>query len=310
MDGQAAGRRRFDVLGLGAVAVDDLLVVDEFPRPDGKTPVQAQERAGGGLAGTALVAAARLGARAGFCAVLGDDDLSRFTLDELEREGVDISPVVRRPGARPIHSVIIVCRGRPERSILFSSAGVQPPTAADLPESLIAASQVLLVDHTVAAAAIHAAAVARARGIPVVGDLERHDFPEQSDFLNSIDHLIVSQEWARTLTGEDKPAVAARALLTRGHAAVVVTAGAEGSVYALPGRAPTHVPALRVPVVDTTGCGDVFHGAYAACLAWGGDVHAAVRVATVAAGLKTRHAGGRAGIPTRAEVEGELGRVA
>jgi sulfofructose kinase len=66
------------------------------------------------------------------------------------------------------------------------------------------------------------------------------------------------------------------------------------------------VPALRVPVVDTTGCGDVFHGAYAACLASGGDVPTAVRFATVAASLKTRQPGGRAGIPTRPEVENHL----
>ncbi len=294
----------YDVLGLGAVAVDDLLYVDEFPRPDGKTPVQAQERAGGGLAATALVAAARLGARAGFCAVLDDDELSRFTLAELAREGVDTSPVVRRPGARPIHSVIIVCRHSPERCILFSSAGVQPPTAADLPASLIAACKVLLVDHTVAGAAIHAAGLARAQGVPVVADLERAGFPEQDEFLGSLDHLILSLEWARTLSGEEDPGACAEALLGRGpRRAVVVTTGAEGCVYALPGQVPVRVPALRVPVVDTTGCGDVFHGAYAACLAWGGDVPAAVRLATVAAGLKTRLAGGRAGIPTRAEVD-------
>lgn len=296
----------FDVLGLGAVAVDDFLYVDEFPRSDGKTQVQARARAGGGLAGTALVAAARLGARTGFCGVLDDDELSRFTLNELSREGVDTSPVVRRAGARPIHSVIILRRNHADRCILFSLAGVQSPTDTDLPESLIAASRVLLVDYTVAPAAIRAARLARQYGRPVVGDLERAGFPEQDDWLDGIDHLILSREWAQRHSGETEPAACAQALLRRGHAAVVVTDGAAGCVYALPGQAPVAVPALRVPVVDTTGCGDVFHGAYAASLAWGQAVHDAVRLATVAAGLKTRQAGGRAGIPTRPEVQAHL----
>jgi sulfofructose kinase len=299
----------YDVLGLGAVAVDDLLYVDEFPRPDGKTPVRAQERAGGGLAGTALVAAARLGARAGFCAVLGEDELSRFTLDELAREGVDTTPVIRRPGARPIHSVVIVCRGTPDRSILYSYAGVQPPTAADLPESLVAAARVLLVDHSVAGVACHAARHARAHGIPVVADVELANFPEQEAFLDSIDHLIVNLEWARRLSGAGSAAACAEALLVRGHTAVVVTQGAAGSVYAERGQSAVSVPVLPIAAVDTTGCGDVFHGAYAACLAAGGDVPTAVRWATVAAGLKTRQPGGRAGIPTRADVEAHLARL-
>src|SRR5689334_21953078 len=98
----------WDVLGFGAVTVDDLIYVDHYPMPDTKVSVVDKVRQGGGLAGTALVAAARLGARAAYAGILGDDDLSRYTLDEFAREGVDCSPVLRRPGAYPIHSIIIV----------------------------------------------------------------------------------------------------------------------------------------------------------------------------------------------------------
>jgi len=301
--------KTYDVLGLGAVAVDDLLYVDEFPQPDGKTQVQAKARAGGGLAGTALVAAARLGVRAAYCGVLDTDELSEYTLAELTREGVSCAPVQRRAGARPYHSVIIVCRTSPQRCILFSNADVVVPTAADLPDQVIAASKVLFVDHTVASAAIRAAAVARRHGIAIVGDIEQTDFPEREAFLDSVDHLILNQEIAGRLTGLPDAAGSAAALLRPTSAAVVVTDGAAGSWYVTPGAVSQHVPALQVEVVDTTGCGDVFHGAYAACLAWGGDVSAAVRVATVAAGLKARRSGGRAGIPPRAEVDQYLQRL-
>jgi sulfofructose kinase len=298
MDGKA-----YDVLGLGAVAVDDLLYVDEYPLPDSKTPVRSWQRAGGGLAGTALVAAARLGQKAAYCGVLGEDDLSSFTLAELQKEGVNCTPVVRRASGRPFHSIIIVCQQPPGRSILFSGEGVTEPSPAEVPEALVASARVLFVDHTVPQAALRAARLARTHGIPVVADIERASFPQIEEFLAAVDHLIVGLEVARQLTGEKEAAACVQALEPKAHAAVVVTAGEAGCWYATPGEAPQLVPALRVPVVDTTGCGDVFHGAYAACLSWGGAVPSAVQVATIAAGLKATQPGGRAGIPNRRTVE-------
>ena len=113
----------WDVLGVGAVAVDDLVYLDGYPAPDTKMLVQEEPREGGGLAATAMVAAARLGARAAYAGVLGDDDLSRFSIAELERSGVDCSLVQRRPGARPIHSTVLVDRLTGQRTILHSRAG-------------------------------------------------------------------------------------------------------------------------------------------------------------------------------------------
>ena len=92
--------RCWDVLGVGVVAVDDLYFVDQHPQPDTKQRIAGKRRQGGGNAATAMVAAARLGTIAAFCAILGDDDLSGYTLAELEREGVDCSPIVRRAWRR------------------------------------------------------------------------------------------------------------------------------------------------------------------------------------------------------------------
>src|SRR5436190_23723632 len=95
-----------DVLGLGCVAVDDLLYVSAYPPADAKVQVRRRERQCGGLTGTALVAAARLGSRCAYAGILGDDDDSRFVKDTFRREGIDLSYVVLDPVARPIRSVI------------------------------------------------------------------------------------------------------------------------------------------------------------------------------------------------------------
>ena len=121
---------RWDVLGLGCVAVDDLLYLPAFPSPETKVRVSRRERQCGGLTGTALVAAARMGARCAFAGVLGDDADSRFVLDTFGREGVDVGSLVRRPGARPIHSTILIDQSAHTRTILFDLAGSVGASAA------------------------------------------------------------------------------------------------------------------------------------------------------------------------------------
>jgi sulfofructose kinase len=295
----------WDVLGFGSVAVDDLLYLDSYPAPDSKMQVRETRREGGGLAGTALVAAARLGTRTAYGGVLGDDDLSRFTLAELARDGVDCTPVQHQSGARPYHSVILVDQSTGSRTILYSAAGVTSPALRTFPVELIAACRVLFVDSTVAAFGLDATRWAQARGIPVVADLERAPGAEVLTLARLVDHLIVGTGFAGQVTGEIEPAGMVRALRQPAQLACVVTAGELGCWYAgrETGDEVRHMPACRVQAVDTTGCGDVFHGAYAASIARGESVARAVAVATVTAGLKATRPGGRSGIPDLATVE-------
>jgi sugar/nucleoside kinase (ribokinase family) len=294
---------RWDVLGFGIVAVDDLLYVDRYPPPDTKVPVRESQRQGGGLTGTALVAAARLGAKTAYAGVLGSDELSSYTIGELQREGVDCTHVLHHPDARPVHAVIIVDTSTGQRTILYSAEGLAYREPQDIREELIGACRVLFIDQSTRDGGLHAVRLARARGIPVVADLEKDLTTEVQQFLQEVDHVIVGVDLAGRATGEPDPERMARALRSSVHECRVVTAGEQGCWYSERGGAVHHVPAYRVPVVDTTGCGDVFHGAYAACIARGESVAVAVQVATAAAALKATQPGGRAGIPGRQAVD-------
>src|SRR6516162_7066370 len=116
--------KTIDVLGLGAVAVDDFIYVDAYPPPDAKARVIRRERHCGGLAATALVAAARLGARCAYAGVLGHDQLSGFALNSLEREGIDTSRVELTCSARPVYSNIVVDERRGTRNVFFDLQNV------------------------------------------------------------------------------------------------------------------------------------------------------------------------------------------
>lgn len=293
--------RWWDVLGLGAVAVDDLLYVDGYPAPDSKTQVAQRRREGGGLAGTALCAAAKLGARAAWLGVLGDDELSRFSLQDLKRFGVDCSPVIIESGARPHYSVILVDRTSGSRTLLAMHDGVRDVPLHHITETLVASCRVLFVDHHNSQAGIKAATIAQRLGIPIVADIERLTGGIE-ELIPLIDHLIVSLDFARQLTGESEPANIARKL-GAGRTCGVVTCGADGCWSSENGAGANFVKAFQVKAVDTTGCGDVFHGAYAACLAQRQGIDVALRTASAMAALKAMQPGGRAGIPERAGLD-------
>ena len=302
-------RDRWDVLGFGAVAVDDLLYVERYPPPNTKTPVRATRRVGGGLVGTALVTATRLGARAAYAGVLGEDHLSGFTRDEFSREGVDCSPCLFQKGARPIHSIVVIEEGSGQRNIFYSYEGVIERDPDDSCEDLVRSTRVLLLDHTSIRMGLAALEVAKRHSIPVVGDVEDHVRPGVTDLIKKLDHLILGHELARSLTGESEPPAMLRSLLCPQRACTAITVGERGCWYA-EGKGPIrHQRAFRVHVVDTTGCGDVFHGAYAACIAQGMEVAAAIELASAAAALKATQPGGRSGIPDRATLERFLQEV-
>ena len=134
----------------------------------------------------------------------------------------------------------------------------------------------------------------------MVADFERIPGPAFHELFDLVDHLIVSQHFARLLTSEEDPRLAVRKIWNKSRQLVAVTCGSEGCWYLSKPDPETlnHQPAFPVETVDTTGCGDVFHGAYAAFLARGMSLPECIRLASGAAALKATQKGGQNGSPT------------
>lgn len=291
-----------EVLGLGAVAVDEILHVDRYPAADAKEEVRRRERRCGGLAATALVAAARQGCRCAYAGVLGTDDASAFAAGCMQAEGVDLSQAQRQAETQIIRSTIIADLGAGTRNIFFDLNGVVG-AGDDWPAAeLIHNTKVLLVDNIGMQGMIRAAQIARKAGVPVVADLEDDSAPGFAELLGLVDHLVLSHEFALRYTSESEPARAAQKLWRADRALVAITCGAAG-YWVTTGGQPVFHPAFAVETVDTTGCGDIFHGAYAAGLAQGLSLDACLQLASATAALKASRRGGQETIPNRAEVE-------
>ena len=289
------------MIGLGCVAVDEVLCVPSFPKADQKLQVKECIRRFGGLTGAALVAAARLGARCAYAGCLGKDEASGQVAANFVAEGINVAHAPRFAQGRIVQSIIIVGKDRGTRNVFYRADG-QIGAHPRLPSaSMLRAAKVLLIDDYGMAGNLRAARIARRSSVPVVADFEKTGTPGLRQVMDVVDHLIVSESFACAFTGASHAAEAAVALWHPGRAAVIVTCGKHGS-YCVSSTGQTRAcltPAYRVLEADTTGCGDVFHGAYAASLAQGESLERRVAFASAAAALKARDLE----TPRRAQVE-------
>jgi sugar/nucleoside kinase (ribokinase family) len=289
------------VAGFGAVAIDHLIYVDA-PLNQGKGRVTGTDTQHGGNIATALAAVASLGGQASFVGYLPDAGAWPEVWEDLRGYGIDVDDATTVAGAAPIRSTIIVTPAE-ERFIAFDD-DVPIGAPDDLDPALVTTAGALLVDQYGPDRTLAAVRVARATGTPVVGDFERLIGTASNDLADAVDHLVVPLEFARELSGLADPASTVDAMWRSDRSAVVVTDGAHGSWHRAAGsNEVVHVPATRVEVVDTTGCGDIFHGAYAMQVAHGASVLHAVRFASVAAALGATGRGGRGALPGADDVE-------
>jgi len=290
-------RERPRVIGLG-LATLDYLFVSPVAAPGGQARLREYALEGGGLVGTAVVAAARLGAKTAIRTWVGDDQAGREVVEGFRREGVDTRRVEVIPGERTGVAFIHVEEGTGERTIYFAGCPQVPAAQQARGAEGALECEAVVVDAVWPEAGLALARRAQAQGIPVVGDfVPEGDLPELAGLMTA---LIVPRAGAERLAPGESWEEKLRRLAETGAAFVAVTAGPQGCYFLADGKA-CHQPAFPVPVVDTTGAGDVFHGAFAYALARRWPVAQGVEFASAVAALSCRALGGRKAIPTYPE---------
>ncbi len=294
---------RYDVVGVGIASLDMIGVAAAEPQLGAKQALSSWVEMGGGPVATALAAIARMGGRAALASAVGDDAYGARILAGLRAAGVDVDAVPVRPGGSHV-AFVLAEPGRDRRTVWWHHdravlAGLR------LDRDLISAARALLIDTHLPEAALTAARWMRATGGLVMIDAERVREGTR-ELLPLCDLIVVSQRFGREATGVAEPWEAARALHSSYGRMALVTCGAEGSWCAHEGEL-FHTPAFEVEPVDTTGAGDVFHGALLYALLRDNPLRAAIRYASAAAALSCRSLGGRGSLPTVGEVEAMLG---
>jgi len=271
-----------------------------WPEPDSKAELAQTLLQGGGPVATALVTVSRLGGSAAFLGRVGDDDFGLRIRAGLEAEGVDCRGLLTDPG-RSSQFAFIAVTGEGKRNIFWNRGSARPLVAEEIDPQLVRGCRVLHLDGLHLPPAFAAARIARSAGVTTV--LDGGTLREGTEaLLPLVDHLVVSEKFARQLAGSVRPQEVLPRLLSFGARAATVTLGEGGSWTQVPGGSPFHQPAFTIAAVDTTGCGDVFHGGYIYGLLRGWELRRTLRFAAACAALKTRALGGRTAIPTLSEV--------
>jgi sulfofructose kinase len=297
----------FDVVGVGLNATDTLLVVPHFPAYAGKVPFQEEVVSPGGQVASALVACARLGLRTKYIGTVGDDERGRIQLESLRVEGVDIEHVQLRRNCANQSAYIVIDRSTGERTVLWRrDDGLRIDPEQILPEQ-IACARLLHIDGHDTPAVERAAAIARGLGIPVTVDVDTvyHGFDR---VLPHVDYLVASSEFPTAWTGQDDPFKALELMQREyGMKVVAMTLGAHGALARENGEF-FYSPAFVVNCVDTTGAGDVFHGAFCYAVLQEMPMRDALEFSNAMAALNCTALGARGGIRGLEEIRGLMKR--
>ena len=299
---------RFDVLGIGRPYIDTLVSVSHLPSADEVLNVEGIEQQGGGPVPTAMVTVGRLGKRAAIWGRASGDHYGDFVRQDFVRHGVDVTYLESRPGCRAALAVILVHRATGTRSILYNQGDVPPLMASDISADTLGQCRILHLSGSYMDAEIAAARLAKEAGVLVSVDGGAGLWkPGMETLVELADVLVAARHFAEQAADCADFRVCAEALLRQGPRTVVITDGARGSYGWTSGGLHCHQPAFSVKVADTTGAGDVYHGAFVVGLLNDWALPRIMAFASATAALKCTRIGGRAGIPTLREVEEFLG---
>lgn len=289
----------WDAIGVGLVVRDVSVLLDRYPGPDEKLPAREIHEAGGGPVPTALVTLARFGRRTAIAATVGDDAVGRFIVSGLESEGVDTSAIRKRADFESPTSVILVEHGR--RTILEPPKGVGFPIAwDDVRELPLDDCRALLVDARAVAVQIPAAETVRRAGGLVLLDCG-HPREGVDDLVALSDIAIFSHTYPQAIHGPNYEVGEflrdVRERLADGPGVVGVTLGADGCAVMSRKEPLVKLKPPEVRALDSTGAGDVFHGAFLHAYLDSGEIDRAARFANAAAAKKCEGMTGRAPLP-------------
>ena len=290
----------FDVLGIGLNATDTVILLDRFPAYAGKVPFTREFISVGGQVASAMVACARLGLRVKYIGTCGDDDRGQIQMQSLRDSGIDISDVQVKANCPNQTAYILIDKSTGERTVLWQRADCLSLSPDDIRPEMITQARLLHIDGHDTAAVGKAAAIAKQHGIPVTVDVDTiyHGFEE---VLPNVDYLITSSEFPTAWTGQADPLKALATLQKEyGMRVAAMTLGAHGAIARVDNQY-VYSPAYVVNCIDTTGAGDVFHGAFCYSVLAGLSMKESLELANALAALNCTALGARGRLATLAE---------
>lgn len=288
---------KFDVVGIGAAKVDHMNVVERFPKRDEKIVPLSSSIQGGGQAANAIACLARLGAKTAFIGAIGCGEIGTLAKDSLDEEGVDTKAITIHDDCAPAISTIIVEKKTGRRTIIADRGDISHIQITDKGLKAIENAKIIHSDVHFPGEDMTLIKHARKNKVKVSLDLEPH-VPNCEKFIKYADILVVSSNFADDRLSKDYEK-ALKMLMKSKPDVAVITLNKKGSIGMQKGDKKIYkIPAYDAgKVVDHTGAGDIFHGAFLYGYLQKWDIVKSMKFANVCAGMKCTKIGGRAGMP-------------
>lgn len=293
---------KFDVLVSGLNVVDLLVTLPNTFEKGRKHEVDNILIQGGAPAGNGACGMAALGLSTGFLGFIGDNAQSAIVKTELHRFNVDTSLLIEDPNTVPATALVEVDPESGERTVFYTTNGYRPLSTADIKPEWLDTTKLLYVDGYDIEGNTQLLRIAKDKGIPSVLDIEAGEPRQLMTMIELGTHVILPLEAAQALTTLTDPIDCLKKLATLTEAQLLITDGANGS-WALEGDQILTQRCFEVAVVDTTGCGDSYHAAYAYALLNNYSLPKRMEFASAFAAIVATHFGGRSYFPSVLEVE-------
>lgn len=298
----------FDVIGVGLNATDTLLLLPKFPAYAGKVPFTEEILSPGGQVASAMVACAKLGMRVKYIGTVGDDERGRIQMESLLGQGINLDHVQLRKDCPNQSAYILIDHTTGERTVLWRRPDCLRIDAREITPEQIACARLLHIDGHDTAAVARCAEIARSHRIPVTVDVDTI-YPGFDKVLPNVDYLISSSEFPAGWTGEQDHFKALQLIQNQyGMRVAAMTLGADGALALVNGEY-IYSPAFVVNCIDTTGAGDVFHGAFCYAILQEWPIRKALDFSNAMAALNCTAIGARGGIATLEQAQSLLERA-
>jgi sulfofructose kinase len=296
--------KQIDVVGLGASTIDIITLVDHFPNKRETQQALAGTIQGGGPVATAMVTVSRLGGKSLMIDSIGDDWAGTLVLQGFLSEKVNTDYMEIRRGCTTSISNILVSAKDGARAIMFLPGSVPELSLSEFQKSTIKSAKIIHLNGRHWNACLEAVNLAKDSNVQISFDGGANRFrPELRMLVPLTDICIAAKDFAEKYTGQRELSKSAELLLREGPEIAVVTDGINGSWICTREGLSLHQPAFPFPrTVDTTGCGDSYHGAFLTSLLKGFAVKSAATLASAVAAMNSQQLGGRSGIPGFDEV--------
>lgn len=298
----------FDVIGIGVSPIDIITLVDHYPEEREVQKALDMVIQGGGPVATAMVTLARLGAKTAMVDKLGNDWRGKLILDEFIKEGVDTRYITQQFNCSSSTANVLVTKNDGSRAALFLPGNVPELSASEFNEEIILSAKYLHINGRHWDASLKAVKLAHDFDVQVSFDGGANRYrPELKKLVPLTDVCIVAKDFAEKYTSESNCKKAAEILAGCGPGIVVVTQGAEGSwICSCDGKCFHQSAFLSADTIDTTGCGDSYHGAFLFGLLKGLPIEETAVFASAVASINSQHLGGRTGLPSLLQVSSFL----